>query len=80
MARNPVRDQPGGPHDDSPVSAYEGRQAPEEVPTRDEGSSRIRPTGGVPSSGKGVGPDADPADEERKREAGGAPEERDGHS
>jgi hypothetical protein len=80
MAKNATRDQPGGPHDDSPVSAYEGRQTPEPVPTRDEGSDRIRPTGGVPSSADGVGPDADPADEERKREAGGAPEERQGRS
>ncbi len=77
MAKNTAADQPGGPYDDSPVSAYEGRKPPEPARAEERGPKRTPPTGGIPeSAATGVGPDADPADEERKREAGGAPEER----
>ncbi len=77
MADDVSEDQPGSPNQVAPASAYEGRPEPEEVPSKDEEASKTRPTGGVPSSAAGAtGPDAEPIDEERKRESGGAPEER----
>ena len=78
MDRNGRGNHPGAPQDEDPASAYEGRPAPEDVETHaDPAAQRRRPTGGIASdAADGVGPDADPADEERKREAGGAPQER----
>jgi hypothetical protein len=65
------------PDENSPESAYEGRQPPEDVQNDDPVGRRTRPTGGVPSSpDEGVGPEASPAGEETRREAGGAPTER----
>jgi hypothetical protein len=58
------------PHPEGPIPGeYERKAEP-----RNDGPM---PTGGVPSDpASGTGPEADPADAELRREAGGAPSER----
>ena len=74
---NTTGNQAWRPDETSPESAYEGRLPPEDVQTNDPVGSRTMPTGGVPSSpDQKTGSEADPASEEQRREAGGAPAER----
>ena len=77
MVKNASGNEAWRPDENSPESAYEGRQPPEDVQTNDPVGRRTRPTGGVPSSpDAGVGAEASPAGEETRREGGGAPSER----
>jgi hypothetical protein len=74
--KNASRNEPS-PDQSAPASAYEGRLPPEKIETDDDAATWPRPTGGVPSQpGQAVGPEADEATPEKRREAGGAPSER----
>jgi len=81
VVKNASGNEAWRPDENSPESAYEGRQIQEDVQSNDPVGRRTRPTGGVPGSPEvGVGPEADPVEnKDKRRESGGAPQEREGH-